>query len=121
MRFDWRKYLELAHFLQDQKGTTYLPEAAFRSSVSRAYYAAYCYTRNYEKSHQGFCPSGSDKDHKGLCDHLKNRGELKIATNLRQLRIWRNQCDYQDVVKNFEFIVRSSIKKAEEIIQGFSE
>ena len=117
MHFDWREYLKLARFLQGQNGVTYSQEAAFRSAVSRAYYAAYCYARNYAKDYQGFRPSGYVEDHEKLRKHFQDRGQLHIVRDLRRLRGWRNQCDYDDVIKNFDFILRSSLQRAEKVIR----
>ena len=48
MRFDWREFLDLAYFW-GRGDTRYSQESAYRSAVSRAYYAAFCYACNNER------------------------------------------------------------------------
>ena len=45
--FDWREYLNLAKFLLDLKSSRISKEALYRCAVSRAYYSAFCWERNY--------------------------------------------------------------------------
>jgi uncharacterized protein (UPF0332 family) len=45
--FDWREYLNLAKFLLDLKSSGISKEALYRCAVSRAYYSAFCWARNY--------------------------------------------------------------------------
>ena len=49
MSFDWKEYLNLAYFLSGRREKTYSPEGGYRSAVSRAYYAAFCYARNHAR------------------------------------------------------------------------
>lgn len=42
MNFDWSGYLNLAQELAGQTGTSASKEAKLRSSISRAYHAAFC-------------------------------------------------------------------------------
>jgi hypothetical protein len=54
MPFDWREYLNLARQLAGLQGSDYSQEAVERSAVSRAYYAAFCWARNYAEKNLGF-------------------------------------------------------------------
>jgi RNA-splicing ligase RtcB len=54
MPFDWREYLNLARQLAGLQGSDYSQEAVERSAVSRAYYAAFCWARNYAEKNRGF-------------------------------------------------------------------
>lgn len=66
MAFDWREYLELAKELVSQANSGYSAEAAERSAVSRAYYAAFCHARNDAETFLGFQRTGRPEDHQNL-------------------------------------------------------
>lgn len=108
--FDWKDYLVFAKSLQTQG------EPALRTAVSRSYYAAFCYARNYARDQQQFSPSYSSSDHFNLRDHFRRAGKYEISGKLQRLRQWRNDCDYEDTVQNISSIVESAIKSAEGII-----
>jgi len=95
MAFDWGQYLSLARFLNGES-LSYWPEAGLRSAISRAYFAAYCYARNYASKNLGFVPTRKADDHDRLIQHYSNSGRPEIANALDSLRKWRNQCDYQN-------------------------
>jgi len=114
MAFDFRDYLPLARTL-DSMAT----EAARRSAVSRAYYAAFCHARDYAARHLGFTPSYDVNDHWRLREHLRSRHETKrtgIASGLDSLRTWRNECDYDAQVSNLASQVTDAIRVAQQII-----
>lgn len=116
MAFDWKEYLDLARYLQGHGGMSFSQEAAFRSSVSRAYYAAFCYARNYAVNKEGFIPKKTAADHERLRLHFQNRRKSDIADDLGDLRLWRNMCDYDDSVTNIKVLLSSAITQAQEII-----
>jgi len=118
MSFDWREYLELARWLAGLQGSGYSQEAADRSAVSRAYYAAFCWARNYAETKLGFKAQRGPYDHKLLREHLKRQRRQALASDLNKLRGWRNACDYNDQVPQLRQRVIVSIKVADKIIQG---
>ncbi|HLG29089.1 MAG TPA: hypothetical protein VI387_02665 [Candidatus Brocadiales bacterium] len=118
MAFDWKEYLDLARFLQGQGGINYSQEAALRSAVSRAYYAAFCHARNHENNHKRFMPTGKSVDHRLLRDHFQNMGRINIARDLDRLRGWRNMCDYHDSIPNISMLLPFAINQAQDIING---
>jgi uncharacterized protein (UPF0332 family) len=73
MAFDWRDFLDLAKTLIGQ-GSNYSTEAASRTAVSRAYYAAFCWARNYAESQLEFQKRRTPEDHRELREYLKRRG-----------------------------------------------
>ena len=117
MTFDWREYLELAKELAGQVSSGYTQEAAQRSAVSRAYYAAFCWARNYAKAKLGFQPTRKSKDHSLLRDYLRRQGRLKLASDLKKLSMWRNQCDYDNQVSNLTALVSNAMSLADKAIQ----
>jgi hypothetical protein len=46
---------------------------------------------------------------------------LKIATTLRNLREYRNDCDYADSIENIDKIVRKALLDAEELLRVYRE
>lgn len=117
MPFDWREYLELAKDLVGQTGVNYPLEAAERSAVSRAYYSAFCWVRNYAEANLGFQRTRTADDHKYLREHLRRQQMVHLASRLNKLRAWRNACDYDDEVSNLAHQVQNAIDLAEKVIQ----
>ncbi len=118
MRFEWREFLELARDIQNYSGPGYSREAAWRTAVSRAYYAAFCHARNYAEANLGFQPNRDWTDHRGLREHFQKLGQpwINIAARLQRIRRWRNDCDYSDVVPDLPNLVKFAIKEAEDVI-----
>jgi len=115
--FDWREYLELAKALAGIQSAGYCQEAAERAAVSRAYYAAFGWARNYAESELGFVPQSGSEDHRRLREHLRQQGLMRIASDLNRLRAWRNACDYERRVPQLPNYVRNSFQIASNIIQ----
>ncbi|MDP2897307.1 MAG: hypothetical protein Q8Q12_12265 [bacterium] len=116
MAFDWKEYLELSRFLAGETATTPGEQAAHRSAVSRAYYAAFCHARNYARDRHGFSPEDTAKDHSRVRDHFRARGSVELARRLDSLRRWRNDCDYKDTVVSLPRILVEAIEQAQGIL-----
>lgn len=119
MAFDWSEYLMVAQSLS-QGTVCNSVEAARRSAVSRAYYAAYGHARRYATRRLTFTPSRSADDHWRLCEYLAEKRYEDLANDLEELRRWRNQCDYDDTVGALEGLVSASLKGARNIIKILS-
>lgn len=119
MHFAWVEFLGLARELQGKSGDEFSVEAANRSAVSRAYYAAFCTVRNYAEMYLGFQRTTTAQDHEQLRLRLIQQGGqwLVVARRLNQLRQWRNQCDYDDIVPNLDQLTISAIERASMVIQ----
>jgi len=123
MTFDWTEFLKLArdlHERAEEADLPFVPEAAKRTAVSRAYYAAFCHARNYAEKRLGFQRSGSGQDHRSLRDFFRGQNIdvfEEVAARLDEARGWRNQCDYDDEVEELEAIVQNAMENAEFIIQ----
>ena len=116
MAFDWQEYLSLSRLLLSQKGSFPNEEAVLRSAVSRAYFSAFCYARNYALTRQGFYPTKRAEDHGDLKLHFRSRGMNVIVSKLDELRQWRNLCDYDDTTNNLEVMAKNAISRAEYVI-----
>jgi hypothetical protein len=121
MPFDWLNFLELAKELMMEIESRWgrLSEAVKRTVVSRAYYSAFCYIRNYEAEHSHFKITHTPEDHKNLIKHLKDIGRFGIATALRNLRKYRNYCDYDDSIVNLDRKVKASLLNAERLLHVY--
>ncbi|GIW39471.1 MAG: hypothetical protein KatS3mg076_0048 [Candidatus Binatia bacterium] len=120
MSFDWRDFLELARALEAEAGAGAFPEAAKRSAVSRAYYAAFCWARDYAERQLGFRATKRPRDHSDLRKHFSAQGKQKLASDLDRLRGWRNQCDYESHVDHLELAVEQALSVATAIIDECS-
>ncbi len=123
MAFDWYDYLVLAHLLHTQAGNGIPVEAAWRTAVSRAYYAAFGHAYQYACTYLQFVPrrKPEDKaqDHGRLKAHLQPRRHL-VAQELGRLRHWRNACDYEDLLSTTPLpqTVVSAIAAAEYVFRS---
>jgi uncharacterized protein (UPF0332 family) len=131
-KFSWIDYFELSLNLAGIKNLSELqnitktnqPDANLRSAVSRAYYAAFCISRNYLRD-ELYDPrlqrQNSDiNEHKYVADELLNNTDKSLnqaGRELSRLRIYRNQSDYDDTVRNIASTAEMSIRLADMIIQ----
>src|SRR5216684_2306140 len=119
MPFNWRDYLDLARWLETNTPPGVSPEAAGRAGVSRAYYAAFCYARNYARDYLGFVPRNDATDHGRLRAHLRQRRRHATADNLDQLQDWRNECDYEDdLPRAVTTMLRDALRQAEYVFRS---
>ena len=118
MPFNWIEYLALARHLKNQNSNDFSQEAALRCAVSRAYYAAFCYARNYARDYQSFKPSYHTDDHPRIREHFRRAGNLGVASDLDLLRQWRNQCDYDDNISNISLMSFGAIAAAQKILES---
>ncbi|MGB9597906.1 MAG: hypothetical protein ACPL7B_16600 [Candidatus Poribacteria bacterium] len=116
MPFDWREYIELAKSLQSNRGNGYSQEASLRSAISRSYYGAFCYVRNFIRDYKGYSPLNNASDHFHVREHFKKYGQIDIARKLEKLRQWRNNCDYDDTVNDLSILFKEAIQYAQEVI-----
>jgi uncharacterized protein (UPF0332 family) len=121
--FDWSEYLKLALELAGQALTPANKEAKLRSSVSRAYYAAFCKARNYLRDIEGHLIPFGPEAHQYVCDEFKKSADKlrrKIGWELDQLRTRRNRVDYQDSVTGLPSMARVSLKSTQDVISILS-
>lgn len=118
--FDWTEYLKLAKKLAGQTNISPSKEAMLRSSVSRAYYAVFCKTRNYLRyiEMDNSIPQGG-KVHQYVINKFinsKDNQRREIGINLDRLRVDRNRVDYDDSVKNLSSMADMDLKIAQKIL-----
>jgi len=101
MKFDWSEFLDLAQALAKQTVAPSWQEAALRSAVSRAYYAAFCKARNHLRDREGHRIPATGRAHQYVRDKFKkspDKTRKRIGSDLDRLRSDRNRVDYDDVV-----------------------
>ena len=127
MTFDWSAYLKLAQELAGDDTGSPGEEAKLRSSVSRAYYAAFCKARNHLRDIDGhqilsaYPPKVNV--HKYVRDEFKNSSDIsrkKIGNTLNRLRIHRNKADYDDVVTGLPQLTTVSLKWTHDVISALN-
>lgn len=141
MKFNWAEYLDIAKELADITSTISIdsetdskptiPEAKLRSSISRAYYAAFCTARNYLRDvlhdpRLSKARTGDINEHQYVSDEFirnksKNRKMIEIENDLCRLRQSRNKADYEDTIYTLDKEVKLSLKLAENIIEKITE
>jgi len=119
MPFNWGDYLNLARFLQHHTDSSFTQEAAFRSLVSRAYYAAYNHALNHATTRYSFTRTYQASDHRRLREHYRRRGDVTTVSILDELRQWRNKCDYNErtPTRVITAMIRPAISKAEHLLR----
>ena len=103
MVFDWRDFLVFAENIKAAPDIPGPKEAALRSATSRAYYAAFCVALEYGRT-QGFIPTYTGEDHKGIQRFFRNSKlphqlTTRLSTQLDRLYDFRRQADYRNKSK----------------------
>lgn len=112
MAFDPCLLLSLSSALSED--TNYEDESKYRTSISRAYYAAFLVARCYlESSGYSFPPDSNV--HKKVIDYMKDKNSF-ISNLLFKLRDRRNHADYDLDIQIKKGITISSIKSAQTVI-----
>jgi uncharacterized protein (UPF0332 family) len=114
MAFDWELFLTVARKLIDPASNPEEPE--FRSSVSRAYYSAFHVALDYAEKNEHFIRRGYAGDHGALIAHFKRSNKQRVFEKLKDLRGWREQCDYDEQIDNLPFMTEYAIPFAQLVI-----
>lgn len=112
--FDWVNYLIFAKELVERSD-----EAAQRSAVSRAYYAAFCKARNRLRQ-KGVIPKEDRIGHKKLWKMYKEDPEVatrRIGFHGDLMHEIRKEVDYEDTVSNLPGKVKLELLMAEELLE----
>lgn len=122
MPYRWEEFLDLARLLQGEAGKSLPHEAALRSAVSRAYYAAFNHACVYAENNLSFRRTLDAEDHARLRAVFTRRGDISTAELLDDLRKWRNTCDYDDTkpIRIITAMVPPALDKAREIISSLA-
>ncbi len=124
MTFDWTKYCDLSDLLHAQAGTFADSEACFRVAISRAYYSAFCASRNHARDNEQLVLGNNAGDHSVVKEHFLNapdREHQKVAADLGRLRTSRNKADYNDSVLNVSNLSKVALAQAHGILNKLSK
>lgn len=116
--FDWKKYLEVAEKLANNPD-----ECSQRIAISRAYYAAF----NYTKHRKIYGTIYSDKfvgpnSHENMWrEAFKDDSEAKFFDDAITLKDFRKHADYDSSSHNISRECKLGVKLAREIIKYVSE
>jgi uncharacterized protein (UPF0332 family) len=112
MKFDWEKNHILAKEVSKIHTNTIDisiidNEASFRCAINRAYYAAFCSSREYLEEFEELVPTKEDINniHSWVINNFNSSDSLKrnIRQNLSSLRDWRRKVDYENnIVLRFQ-------------------
>ncbi len=120
MTFSWAQFVEIAEYLKNQgDADEALQEAAYRCSVSRAYYGAYRHAENYAKDTGHYIPRNIGTDHGTLRTWFEGRNMREVSRRLRRLHQWRKECDYNEPLLRITDLlrcVRDSIDEARKVV-----
>ncbi len=121
MSFDWAEYLSLAEELVGAavSGPPVGRAAQQRSSVSRAYYAAFILARNRLRDVDQIPVPSTGGAHVFVAQRYEydpDPRRTQIGVTLGRLRAARNRCDYDDIVPRLPRLNRRAREWAEQII-----
>lgn len=116
MTFDWSTYLTLAGQL-----VVAGDEARCRSSVSRAYYSAFCCAREWLRTARPTVAIPRDSEcHKFVQDWFNRepgRLNTRIASELKNLRISRTDADYENKLQGApDKMAEAAVKRAQSVL-----
>jgi len=126
MSFDWVDYLHLAKELNQIKKEEERVECRKRSAVSRAYYAAFQVAFNlgfdfYDEFREEYELEESNSGKHEFVSKWFEFHQPRIGLELKNLRIWRNQCDYDNDVENLDKLVEDGLNKSNKIIEKIQD
>ena len=117
MTFDWLEYLNLAKDIVSVRPISSIPEEKRRTSISRAFYAAYGLARNFLRDIEGQNENRL-KQQQYVIDqfisHDPDRNE--VYTELDRLRDNRRRADYEDEFSGIDKKVEEALYYSEFII-----
>jgi uncharacterized protein (UPF0332 family) len=122
MSFQWLEYFTLAHELAGTSTAPSTPEARLRSSISRAYYAAFGMARFHLVNVEGSqsIPASGDA-HYAVADAFRTSPDVNrqvIGEALHTLRQYRNQADYDLAIRQLDAKARQALELAFYVIGG---
>ena len=126
MAFNWKDYLAFAENLQAAPNMPGPEEAALRSAVSRAYYAAFRAALEHGKKN-GYIATRTGEDHNKIREHFRKiqsnqKKNQDISTQLDRLHDYRRQADYENTLKTKpENMIVYAINMAKKVFQDIED
>jgi uncharacterized protein (UPF0332 family) len=120
MSFDWMQYLGLAQELFERASSSPYKEADLRSSISRAYYAAFHEARSRLYDKWGISLPTDATAHIEIRREFRLKNQQRIVVILNRMRIDRNKADYDDFMANLAFTAQENLRRAKQVIADLS-
>jgi uncharacterized protein (UPF0332 family) len=102
-------------------------EASYRTSISRAYYAAFTLAAKLAQTRDGFSLTRTGRDHNGVEKHFRDSAStkssanrLKLADYLKTLRDNRHQADYADTLPSADSVTETTLLIARDVVNLLS-
>lgn len=124
MSFNWLNYLDLARTLAGSGAMDANGEAELRTAISRAYYAAFCRSRNHLRDNDHIHLSTGSDIHKEVQSKFtmsRDKRRKQIGQNLYRLRRLRNKADYDDQFSNVLSATNLALNFAEDILSALTQ
>ena len=122
--FDWHAYLRLSRLLA-AAGRFLKSEAVLRTSISRAYYAAFCVARNRLAHEEQKDPDKIIYKHSKVWKAYKNssnKGSQSIGKIGVRLKRKRENADYQNTFRsNLPLEVKGALINASQILSDLGK
>lgn len=129
--FDWKHFYALAEFLHQNSNDLdeVDREAAFRTAISRAYYAAFHTARRYAENKSLVFDDGDYGSHKRLIETFRQNGQPNndygyIANKLDRMRVDRVSADYKPrftANQKPSYVAYRTIKSTKDIISSIGK
>lgn len=104
MPFSWKEYQSIALYLENMIGNNdnqeqhyFSQEAVFRTAISRLYYAIFNISLEFACNNYNYNPPKENK-HNDLINFLSNNYSNDFSRQLKRIRKYRNECDYDKVI-----------------------
>lgn len=122
MPFEWQDYLSLAQELSQRQSDDPLYEAALRSAISRAYYAAFCSARDFLRNTDTTIPL-TDESHKDVWETYRQKGKNfnAIFVNGSRLKNRRRAADYDYKLRDLEKEIALAFADAKNVFHWLSK
>ena len=110
--FDWREFLALAEELAGRGD-----DASKRSAISRAYYCAFHYARQFVEE-QGVWVPTDGKAHTVVWETLEREGKARrrVGCDGKRLRVLRCMADYESRVNRLALRTVDAVAVARQIV-----
>ena len=115
--FNWNEFYLLAEYLNSDYSFG-CQEAVQRTIVSRVYYAAFGMAKEVLEYKYKITVPQNAASHKYVRIEYEKQGRDDISDSLRELRKYRNCCDYNKNVNDLHKIVNESLIISENIIKN---
>ena len=126
MDYNWKEFLTFAENINADPDIPGPKEAALRSAVSRAYYAAFRAALEIG-IRDGFSPSRTGEDHSKIREYFRNSvpkipSKLDISTQLARLHDLRRKADYENELRQKpESMAYNAIGMAKKVFADIDE